>query len=81
VVEDGVCATVKTCRKAAEMGNPAAQYELAMMYQDGREVPQDYVLAHLWFNLAAAQGHLDARKLRKRSSNGVLPFSPRIGYQ
>ena len=29
------------------------------MYEDGRGVPQDYVRAHMWFNLAAsgASGH------------------------
>ncbi len=26
------------------------------MYTKGRGVPQDYAEAHLWFNLAAAQG-------------------------
>ena len=26
------------------------------MYEDGKGVPQDYVQAHMWYNLAAAQG-------------------------
>ncbi len=25
------------------------------MYESGEGVPQDYVLAHMWFNLAASQ--------------------------
>lgn len=42
-------------RKAAEQGNSAGQSNLARLYRDGRGVPQDYVLAHMWFNLAAQQ--------------------------
>ena len=42
-------------RKAAEMGQPFAMFNLGMCYADGTGVPQDNVLAHMWFNLAAAQ--------------------------
>ena len=35
------------------------------MYDNGRGVPQDYVTAHMWLNLAAATGHEDARKARE----------------
>ncbi len=31
-----------------------AQYNLGLMYHNGQGVPQDYVHAHMWFNLAAA---------------------------
>jgi uncharacterized protein len=31
---------------------------------DGNGVLQDYVLAHMWLNLAAAQGDKDAAKQR-----------------
>ena len=34
------------------------------MYANGQGVPQDYVLAHMWFNLAAAQGNEDGKKNR-----------------
>jgi uncharacterized protein len=34
----------------------AAQWLLAQMYVDGYGVEQDYVQAHMWFNLSAAQG-------------------------
>ena len=30
----------------------------------GEGVPQDYVQAHMWFNLAAAQGNVVGRKNR-----------------
>jgi|TARA_R110000822_G_scaffold165712_3_gene306223 uncharacterized protein len=34
------------------------------MYDTGQRVPQDYVQAHMWLNLAAAQGDADAVKNR-----------------
>jgi uncharacterized protein len=34
------------------------------MYQNGRGVAKDGVLAYAWHNLAAAQGNEDAKKLR-----------------
>ena len=43
-------------RRAAEQGYAPAQNGLGFMYDEGRGVPQNYVLAHMWFNLAAAQG-------------------------
>ena len=46
---------VKWYRKAAEQSNAIAQLYLGRMYVAGQGVPQDYVLAHKWLNLAAAQ--------------------------
>ena len=39
---------------SAEHGDATAQYNLAVMYDTGRGVLQDYVLAHKWYNLAAS---------------------------
>ena len=39
----------------------AAQSDLGSMYREGLSVPQDYVEAYMWFNLAAAQGHGKAK--------------------
>ena len=41
-----------------------AECNLGMMYSDGDGVPQDYVEAYKWYNLAAAQGDTDAIKNR-----------------
>jgi TPR repeat protein len=43
-------------RKAAEQGNAKAQNNLGIIYATGKGVPQDYVIAHMWFNLAAVSG-------------------------
>jgi uncharacterized protein len=41
-----------------------AQNRLGVMYLTGRGVPQDYIQAHMWFNLSAAQGNKVAMKNR-----------------
>ncbi len=40
-------------RPLAEQGNAIAQNNLGVMYGDGKNVTQDYVQAHMWYNLAA----------------------------
>ncbi len=37
-------------------GDPYAQASLGRLYEEGRGVPQDFALAHMWFNLSAANG-------------------------
>jgi TPR repeat protein len=39
----------------AEQGYANAQYNLGLMYSKGQGVPQDYVRAHMWFNLSASR--------------------------
>ena len=46
---------VRWTRKAANQGNALGQTNLGVMYGKGRGVPQDYVQAHIWFNLAASR--------------------------
>ena len=53
-------------RRAAEEGNLTAQLHLALAYWEGRGAPQDYIEAHAWFNLAAAQGDGRARESRDK---------------
>ena len=45
---------VRWFRFSAEQGMPQAQIELGKLYAHGLGVPQDYVMAHKWFNVAAA---------------------------
>ena len=48
----------------AENGNVFAQSILGDMYVEGHGVVQDYVQAHMWFNLGAAKGGNEARRRR-----------------
>jgi TPR repeat protein len=47
-----------TCTKAAKQGK--AQYELGFMYYNGQGTPKNNVLAYVWWNITAAQGHESA---------------------
>ena len=44
----------------AQSGAPDALFELGMLYATGRDVATDLVVAHKWFNLAAARGSASA---------------------
>ena len=52
---------VKWYRLAAAQGNASAQFNLGLMYKDGRGVTQDDKEAVKWYRLASAQGHVDAQ--------------------
>ena len=52
---------LKTFRKLAEQGHVIAQYNLGVMYRDGKGVPQDYAEAVRWYRLAAEQGDAAAQ--------------------
>ena len=60
-------------RPLAEQGYADAQYNLGILYENGGGVPQDYVQAHLWFNLAAAQGYKEASKNRGIIADKMTP--------
>ena len=39
-----------------------AQNNLGVMYERGHGVPQDYLMAHMWYNLAGSEGSGLAQK-------------------
>lgn len=51
----------KEWKPLAEQGYASAQYNLALMYSNGRGVPQNYTQAVTWYKKAAEQGHVDAQ--------------------
>ena len=55
---------VKWYGLSARKGLNAAQFNLGVMYDYGYGVSKDFVLAYLWFDLAAANGHKDGEKNR-----------------
>ena len=46
---------------------------LGVMYAEGRGVPQDYVRAHMWFNLSAAKGEQRAVKVLDMAERRMTP--------
>jgi hypothetical protein len=51
-------------RALAEQGDANAQNNLGFMYVAGDGVPEDNVLAYMWYNLAAAQENEVAQVLK-----------------
>lgn len=49
---------------SADGNNAEALFELGLMYSIGRDVEQDLVQAHKWFNLAAVRGKKEAKQYR-----------------
>jgi TPR repeat protein len=48
-------------RPLAEQGDANAQYNLGVMYDFEKGVPQDFTTARRWYEKAAAQGHAGAQ--------------------
>ncbi len=67
--EDGVAAdnrgdyatALRLWRPLANQGDADAQYNLGVMYHNGKGVAQDYAEAAKWYRLAAAQGNANAQ--------------------
>jgi TPR repeat protein len=63
-VEDGTAAyskgdyatALRLWKPLAEGGDASAQHNLALLYEDGKGVPQDYAEAAWWYRMAAEQG-------------------------
>ncbi len=51
----------------------SAKTSLGFMYEEGHGVPQDYVQAHMWFNLAAADGQASAIEGRDVIAKKMTP--------
>jgi hypothetical protein len=60
-------------RPLAEQGNAMVQHSVGEMYARGQGVPRDYVQAHMWFSLSAAQGHEIAQTRRDSVAKLMTP--------
>ena len=58
---------------SARQGNPAAQYQLALCYEQGEGVGKDLQQAYIWFSLAAAQGDANAVGDLNKLENELSP--------
>jgi len=55
---------LKLLERAAARRDAEAEFLLGTLYREGKGIPKDLLRAHMWFNLAAAQGHTHALNLR-----------------
>lgn len=67
---------IEEFNEAARRGDAESQFMLGKIYEQGQGTAQDFAAAHKWYNLAAAQGHEEARKARdelaSRMSNAQI---------
>jgi TPR repeat protein len=72
-------------RGLAERGYPIYQNIVAGMHADGKGVPRDLVLAHVWYSLSAAQGDREGRagkdRLEKELTNDQLMTSRQLAQE
>ena len=61
ISESNFTEAFKYCKKAAEQGEVHAQYNLGIMYANGRGVKQDLFNAKEWYQKAADQGYAKAQ--------------------
>ena len=64
---------MKWYKLAAEQGHASAQTNLGTMYDDGQGVLQDYIRAHMWFNIGASSGDKDASQNRDIVAQRMTP--------
>ena len=51
-------------RTSADAGDANSQFRLGQLFEDGLGAPQNFIQAHVYYNLAGAQGHDEARAAR-----------------
>lgn len=56
-----IAIALRELRPLAEQGDAEAQYNLGVMYNEGKGVPQDYTEAVNWYRKAAEQGFASAQ--------------------
>ena len=58
---------------AAENGHVESQVNLGVVFVKGKSSLQNYIQAHMWFNIAAAQGSRAARDYRDNIAKQMVP--------
>jgi len=58
---------------AANQGDTSALLSLGKLYEEGLGVPQNFQLAHMYYNLAGARGSAEARKARDLLATKMSP--------
>ena len=60
-------------RPLAEAGDAKSQFDLGFLYSNGKGVPQDYITAHMWANLAASNSNDLSTGLRAIIASEMSP--------
>jgi S1-C subfamily serine protease len=60
-LQKGYATALRELKPLAKQGDADAQFNLGVMYENGRGVPQNYKTAVKWYTLAAKQGNINAQ--------------------
>ncbi len=72
-IGDGPIEAIKWYRLAAAQGHTDAQLKLGEIYQQGRGVPPDDMLAYMWFDIAAKHGREESLAYRRTIAARINP--------
>ena len=64
---------IEQAKLLAPLGNADAQFYLGKMYAEGKGTLQRNTIAHMWFNLASANGHSEAAQERDVLADKMTP--------
>lgn len=56
----------------AKAGDALAQYNLGLLYNTGRGVPKDNVMAYMWYSVSEANGSIISAALTKDISQNMI---------
>jgi hypothetical protein len=65
--------SIKWFTKSAEQGDSKSQYNLGEIYQEGKGIPKNNVMAYMFFNLAAVNGDEVKIKSRNKVASKMTP--------
>jgi TonB family protein len=65
----------KQFKEMAELGQPQAQYDMAVMYARGEGIDQNNIYAHAWASLAAQNGEVKGQELAEKLQPNLTPTS------
>jgi TonB family protein len=68
-------------KELAELGQPRAQYSLALLYAHAQGVPASFTYAHAWASLAGANGEADGTRLAQELEPELTPTSLSISSE
>ena len=66
----------ESVRLRADQGDADAQFNLDLSYDNGEGVPQDYIQAHMWYNLSASNRTGDERDIAVSNRDRVAEKMP-----
>ena len=72
-IGDGPIEPIKWYRLAAAQGHTDAQLKLGEIYQQGRGVPPDDMLAYMWFEIATRQGRKATEEMKLATASRLSP--------